>query len=73
MTRKSKREIARKLEDIEDGPPGEYPKLDTIVLLLKHDWEIVDEENSLWERQDTGEIYHHPQEMQDKLEAALSE
>jgi len=71
VTRKSKREIARVVEDMEDGPPGEYPTLDTLAELLAYDWKIVDEENNLWERQDTGEVYHHPQESQDGLEAAL--
>jgi len=73
MTRKSKREIAKALDDIEDGPPGEYPTLNTISELLGYEWEVVDDENNLWERQDTGQIYHHPQEVQDGFEAALSE
>lgn len=73
MTRKSKREIARELDEIEDGPPGDYPLLDTLSNLLSHDWEVVDEENNLWERQSDGKIYHRPQELQDGFEAALSE
>jgi len=71
--RRSKRDIEQTLEEIEDAPPGEYPVLDTLAELLAYDWEVVDEENNLWERQDTGQIYHHPQEIQDGLEAALSE
>jgi len=36
MTRKSKREIARQLEEIEDGPPGEYLLLDNLSELLSY-------------------------------------
>jgi len=71
MTRKSKREIQQALDDMEAGPPGDYPQLDSLALLLSYDWEIIDDENNLWERQDTGQVYHFPQEMQDSLESAL--
>jgi len=38
MPRKSKREIEQQLEDIEQGPPGEYPTVD-LALVLSCDWE----------------------------------
>jgi len=60
MTRKSRREIEATLEDIEQGPPGEYPTVD-LALVLSCDWEPVDKERNLKRRQDTGEVYYFPE------------
>ena len=60
MTRKSRREIERELDDIEEGSSGEYPTVD-LALLLSYDWEAVDKERNLKRRQDTGEVYYFPE------------
>lgn len=60
MPRKSKREIEQQLEDIEEGPPGEYPTVD-LALVLSCEWETVDKERNLKRRQDTGEVYYFPE------------
>jgi len=57
--KKSKREIERQLEEIEEGPPGEYPTV-TLCEIFSCEWETVDEERRLERRQDTGEIYYFP-------------
>ena len=67
MTRKSKREIEEQLSELENGPPGEYPQLDTLAEFLGYEWEEVDEEQNLVRRQDNGEVYHFPQEFRDVL------
>jgi len=60
MPRKSRREIEQTLEEIEEGPPGEYPTVD-LALALSCDWETVDKERNLKRRQDTGEVYYFPE------------
>ncbi|MDL0123634.1 MULTISPECIES: hypothetical protein [Halobacterium] len=73
MTRKSKREIARQPDQIENGTPSEYPKLDTLAELLSYDWEMVDEENRLWERQEDGKEHYFPEGFEQAIESALFE
>lgn len=60
MTRKSKREIEQRLEELDTDPADEYPTV-TLAGLLAWEWESVDEERNLKRRQETGEIYYHPE------------
>lgn len=59
MTRKSPREIERKLEDLETPPAGKYPLVDDLSVMLGYEWETVDEDENLYRRKDTGSIYRH--------------
>jgi hypothetical protein len=60
MTRKSKGEIEQQLEEIEKGPPGDYPTA-TLNAIWACDWETVDEERRLERCEDTGQIYYIPE------------
>lgn len=73
MTRKSKREIENELAELENGPPGDYPQLDTLAEFLSYDWEEIDPEQNLVRRKDTGEVYHFPQEFRDTLLGVLGD
>lgn len=73
MTRKSKREIERVLDKIDDYPHDEYPRLDTLAELLGYDWEEVEGEDELRRRADTGEIYYFPEGAQDAFVEAFSD
>lgn len=72
MTRKSKREIENELAELENGPPGEYPQLDTVAEFLGYDWEDVDADRNLVRRMDNGEVYHCPQAFREKLREVLA-
>lgn len=69
MTRKSKREIEQKLDELDPDPADEYPVLDTLAELLGYDWETVEEGEQLVRRKETGQIYYFPPE----CEAAVSD
>ena len=61
MTRKSKRDIERTLEELDPEPSKAYPTV-TLAEALREGvkWESVDEEKRLKRREDTGEIYYFP-------------
>jgi hypothetical protein len=62
MTRKSKREIEQRIEEL-DGDSGkeEFPVLREIGLILKYEWESVEGHDNLVRRKDNGEIYRRPE------------
>lgn len=57
----SKRDVERRLEDLEEGPKGEYPK-PSLAELLSYEWECVDERRNLYRSKDTNQIRHHDPE-----------
>lgn len=59
MTRKSKREIEQRLDELDADPADEYPTV-TLAGLFSWEWEPVDENPNLKRRKETGEIYYHP-------------
>jgi hypothetical protein len=67
MTRKSKREIAQKVESMERAESGEYPVVDTVAGLLSYDWECVDASESLYRREGDDRTYRIPPEFIDLL------
>ena len=73
MTRKTKRDIERKLDEMDANPGQEYPKLDTLAELLGYDWEDVESEDEFWRRKETGQIYYFPQEIQEGFEEIFSQ
>lgn len=73
MTRKSKREIAEAIDEIDEEPPGDYPVVDTLAELFAHEgWEDVEDSETLKRSMDTGEIYYHPPEFQEAIMESLS-
>lgn len=58
MTRKSRREIERKIEELDPKPSDEYPVVDNLAMLLGYEWEAVEGEDQLHRREDTGELYY---------------
>lgn len=73
MTRKSKREIERGLDEIDPNPYDEYPQLDTLAELLSYDWEKVEGEEYLYRRADNNQIHHLPPDFADVLEGLVHE
>lgn len=73
MTRKSKREIARIINDMEEVPPDEYPALDNLAVLLGSAWEVVDEEKKLWRKEETGEVWRVDPDFERAVEERLLE
>jgi hypothetical protein len=73
MTRKSKREIEQKVEELDGVRVDGYPKLDNLAMILGFDWKQVDGEKNLYERQDTGEVYHAPPEVIQAISDALTD
>jgi len=74
MPRKSKREIEATLEDIEEGPPGDYPHLDNLALLLGYEWDFESMgEERLVERDKDGEMFFYPEEFEMVLQKNLAD
>lgn len=71
MTRKSKREIKRKVEELEPDPMDGRPVLDTLCELLGYDWEVVDDEKNLWRRQETGRVWYVDPGFEQTIEKVL--
>ncbi|WP_254830471.1 hypothetical protein [Haloglomus salinum] len=68
MTRKSKREIAEEVDELEETYTGEYPEVETLAGFLTPNWSAVDEERNLYENE-AGEIHRIPQVFIDDLTA----
>jgi hypothetical protein len=62
MTRKSKREIERKVNELDTTPYDDYPVLDNLAMLLGYDWEEVEGGERLRRRKDTGQLYYYPEQ-----------
>lgn len=60
MTPKSKREIERRVEEMESDTDAEYPVLNSLALIWGYDWERVEWDDNLRRGKDTGEIYQLP-------------
>jgi len=73
MPRKSKREIKRELDDIEEGSPGDYPHLDNLALFLGYEWDFESAgEERLVEREKDGKLFYFPEAFETALEENLS-
>ena len=59
MTRKSKRDIERTLEELDPEPSKQYPTV-SLAEALRYEWETVGEENRLKRRKRTGEVFYFP-------------
>lgn len=69
MTRKSKREIERRLDDINDGPPSTL----SIAQFLSGDWEPIPDEPLLSRDPATGELRRIPAAIAAETERSTSE
>jgi hypothetical protein len=59
MTRKSKREIAQQLEELEVGPADEYPHA-SLADIWRFEWKAIDKGRRLYQKESTGEVYFIP-------------
>jgi hypothetical protein len=74
MTRKSKREIEQQLEEIEEGPPGDYPHLDNLSLFFGYEWDFESVgKDRLVEREKDGKVFYFPEEFETALRENLSD
>lgn len=74
MTRKSKREIEREIDDLTPEPGEEYPQLDDVGFLFSYEWDFESpEENRLVTREEDGKVFHFPQEFEEAVVGAFSD
>jgi len=72
MPRRSKREIERRLEEIEPDVRDDYPVVDNLSVLLSQDWNTVDEEQNLYANE-AGTVHYFDPEFIDTVADVVDE
>ncbi|QDX40280.1 hypothetical protein [Salarchaeum sp. JOR-1] len=73
MTRKSKREIERTIDDLAPEPGDEYPHVESLAMLLGYEWDFESlGEERLVEREGDGKVFYVPEEFETAVCDVLS-
>lgn len=68
MTRKSKREIESRIEDLDPSLRDDYPLLDDLAMLFGYEWDFESMgEDRLVEREEDGKKFLFPEEIEETV------